>query len=94
MGIAVILFLFSLVFLILRIFYVNRIKRNSKIVTILNLFGEAQSMIHFIPLRIHNSEDAKTRKLKKSANILLYIFYAFFLSLIIYGLVIELSNFQ
>lgn len=91
---AIILFLFTSAFLILRIIYVNLARGKELAQTIIKLLGDAQSMKYFIPLKYLVSEEPRTRKLKVLANLFLYLFFISFLVLIIYGIFTELRQFE
>ena len=89
-----ILFCFSLAFLILRIIYVNLSRSKGLGQTVLKLFGDTQSITYFFPLKHFDSDHEGVRKLKKIANLFLYLFFISFLALIIYGIIIELPRFD
>jgi hypothetical protein len=76
------LFLFSLAFLILRIIYVNLSRSKELGHTIIKLFGDTQSITYFFPLRHFDSDEIRIRRLKKIANLFLYLFFISFFILI------------
>lgn len=87
------LFLFSIIFLILRIIYVNLVRGRGLGPSVINLFGDTQSVTYFFPLKRFDSDGPRTRKLKVTANFFLYLFFVFFLSLIVYGFFTEWRQF-
>ncbi len=91
---AIILFIFSLAFLILRITYVNLPRSKGLGQTIIKLFGDTQSITYFFPLKHVDSDHEEIRRLKKMANLFLYLFFISFLTLILYGAIIELPKFD
>lgn len=90
----VILFLFSLAFLILRIIYVNLSRSKGLGQTITKLLGDTQSITYFFPLKNFDSDTEGVRRVKKIANIFLYLFIISFLTLILYGAIVELPRFD
>ena len=90
----IVLFLFSITFLILRIIYVNLAKGKELVWSIIKLFGDAQAITYFFPLKHFDSEEPRIRKLKVTANYFLYLFFISFLILIIYGIFTELPQFE
>lgn len=90
----IILFLFSFVSLILRIIYVNLSRRKGLGQTLIKLFGDAQSITYLFPLKYFDSDDEGVRRLKKIANLFLYLFFISFFILILYGVIFELPKFD
>ena len=90
----IVLFLFTIAFLILRIIYVNLAKGKELSQSIIKLLGDAQSIKYFFPLKYFVSEEPRTRKLKGLANLFLYLFFISFLILITYGVFTELRQFD
>ena len=90
----IVLFLFSITFLILRIIYVNLVRGKGLARTVIRLFGDTQSITYFFPLRHFDSEEPRIRKLKTIANFFLFLFFLSFFLLILYGVLTELREFE
>lgn len=74
----IVLFFFTITFLILRIIYVNLVRGKGIAHSVIKLFGDTQSITYFFPLKHFDSEEPRTRKLKVIANLFLYLFFLSF----------------